>query len=243
MGWRPCTAGYDIDPVARRLKVNEDEASRVRAIFELYLEVGSIISTLKEIDRRDWRNKRSITRKGKERGGRHFDKSSLFKLLTNMAYIGKIRYKEEVHNGEHEPIVPVELWDRVQKLLKHNGKTGGVAVRNKFVHCSRSRALCVLRRSHDSESHHQSGNKRYRYYVCSSAQKRGWHTCPSSRIPAKQIEDFVVSQVKKIGYAPEILREVVEATKLKAKSICCNSKKKGSHWNATRRGGITRSSK
>ncbi len=31
--------GYDIDPVARRLKVNEDEASRVRAIFELYLEV------------------------------------------------------------------------------------------------------------------------------------------------------------------------------------------------------------
>ncbi len=26
--------GYDIDPVARRLKVNEDEASRVRSIFD-----------------------------------------------------------------------------------------------------------------------------------------------------------------------------------------------------------------
>ncbi len=39
-----------------------------------------------------------------------------------MAYIAKIRYKDEVHNGEHEPIVPMELWDRVQKLLKHNGK-------------------------------------------------------------------------------------------------------------------------
>lgn len=77
--------GYDIDPVARRLKVNEDEAYRVRSNFELYLEVGSIVSTLKEIDRRDWRKKRSITKKGKERGGRHFDKSSLFKLLTNNA--------------------------------------------------------------------------------------------------------------------------------------------------------------
>ena len=41
--------GYDIDPVARRLKVNEDEASRVRSIFELYLEVGSIVSWLKDL--------------------------------------------------------------------------------------------------------------------------------------------------------------------------------------------------
>ncbi|MFY7875821.1 MAG: hypothetical protein ACOVQM_10275, partial [Pirellula sp.] len=48
------------------------------------------------------------------------------------------------------------------------------------------------------------------------AQKRGWHTCPSKSIPAKQIEDFVVSQVKKIGYAPDILKEVVEATQMKA---------------------------
>jgi site-specific DNA recombinase len=192
--------GYDIDPVARRLKVNEDEASRVRSIFELYLEVGSIVSTLKEIDRREWRNKRSITKKGKERGGRHFDKSSLFKLLTNMAYIAKIRYKEEVHNGEHEPIVPVELWDRVQKLLKHNGKTGGVAVRNKFGALLKGLVRCVCCDCAMTPNHTtKAGNKRYRYYVCSSAQKRGWHTCPSKSIPAKQIEDFVVSQVKKIG--------------------------------------------
>ncbi len=88
-GWRPGTAGLRHRPVARRLKVNEDEALRVRAIFELYLEVGSIISTLKEIDRTRLAEQRSITRKGKERGGRHFDKSSLFKLLTNMAYIAR----------------------------------------------------------------------------------------------------------------------------------------------------------
>jgi site-specific DNA recombinase len=209
--------GYDIDPVARRLKVNEGEASRVRSIFELYLEVGSIISTLKELDRREWRNKRSITRKGKERGGRHFDKSSLFKLLTNMAYIGKIRYKDEVHSGEHEPIVSIALWDSVQKLLKHNGKTGGVAIRNKFGALLKGLVRCVCCDAAMTPNHTtKAGNKRYRYYVCSAAQKRGWHTCPSKSIPAKQIEDFVVSQVKKIGYAPHILKDVVEATKLKA---------------------------
>jgi len=210
--------GYDVDPVAKRLKINDDESTRVRAIFELYLEVGSIVSTLKEIDRREWSNKRSITRKGKERGGRHFDKSSLFKLLTNIAYIGKIRYKEEVHNGEHEPIVPIDLWDRVQKLLKHNGKTGGVAVRNKFGALLKGLVRCVCCDAAMTPNHTtKAGNKRYRYYVCSSAQKRGWHTCPSKSIPAKQIEDFVVGQVQKIGYALEILKDVVEATQMKAR--------------------------
>ncbi len=111
----------------------------------------------------------------------------------------------------------MELWDRVQKLLKHNGKTGGVAVRNKFGALLKGLVRCVCCDCAMTPNHTtKAGNKRYRYYVCSSAQKRGWHTCQSKSIPAKQIEDFVVSQVKKIGYAPEILREVVEATKLKA---------------------------
>ena len=26
---------------------------------------------------------------------------SLYKLLTNVAYVGKVRYKDEVHDGEH----------------------------------------------------------------------------------------------------------------------------------------------
>ena len=163
--------GYDVDVVAKRLKISDDESACVRAIFELFLEVGSIVSTLKEIDRREWTNKRSITRKGKERGGRHFDKSSLFKLLTNIAYIGKIRYKEEVHNGEHEPIVPIDLWDRVQKLLKHNGKTGGVVVRNKFGALLKGLVRCVCCDAAMAPNHTtKAGNKPYRYYVCRSAQ-------------------------------------------------------------------------
>jgi len=55
----------------------------------------------------------------------------------------------------------------------------------------------------------KSGNKRYRYYVCTTAQKRGWHTCSSKSIAAKQIEDFVIEQIKTIGYAPELIQDVV----------------------------------
>ena len=53
-------------------------------------------------------------------------------LLTNVTYIGKVKYKDEIHDGEHEAIIDDDLWRRVQAKLKHNGRTGGAMVRNKF---------------------------------------------------------------------------------------------------------------
>ncbi len=44
--------GYDVDPRGSKLVVNEAEAARVRAIFELYLEHQSMIATIQELDRR-----------------------------------------------------------------------------------------------------------------------------------------------------------------------------------------------
>jgi hypothetical protein len=48
-------------------------------------------------------------------------------------------------------------------------------------------------------SHTSRGCRRYRYYVCTRAQKRGWDQCPSKSIPAGQIEAFVVEQIGGIG--------------------------------------------
>jgi hypothetical protein len=45
----------------------------------------------------------------------------------------------------------------------------------------------------------KQGNKRYRYYVCSGAQKRGWKSCPSQSLPAEQIERFVVEQIRALA--------------------------------------------
>ena len=44
-------------------------------------------------------------------------------------------------------------------------------------------------------AHVSHGNKRYRYYTCSAAQKRGWHTCPSKSVPAVALERFVLAQI------------------------------------------------
>jgi site-specific DNA recombinase len=61
--------GYDVDPRTCKLIVNEEEARQVRAMFELYLEHRSLITTSRELDGRGWRNKRWTTRKGHLRHG------------------------------------------------------------------------------------------------------------------------------------------------------------------------------
>ncbi|MGE0769289.1 MAG: recombinase family protein [Hyphomicrobiaceae bacterium] len=209
--------GYDVDPRGSKLIVNEDEAVRVQGIFELYLEHQGLLPTVQELESRDWLNKRWTTRKGHERGGKPFTKTSLHKLLTNVVYIGKLRYKNEIHAGEHAAIVDADVWQRVQALLARNGRTGGAAVRNKFGALLKGILRCVNCDCAMCPTHAtKDGAKRYRYYVCSAAQKRGWHSCPSKSIPATEIERFVVDQIKCVGRDPAILNETISQARSQA---------------------------
>src|SRR5262249_28449709 len=113
--------GYDVDPWQSKLVVNPKEEVRVRAIFALYLKHQTLRLVVEELARRGWRNKRWLTRKGRRRGGQQFTKTSLYQLLTNVTYTGKLRYKDEVHPGEHAAIVEEAVWQQVQAVLRRNG--------------------------------------------------------------------------------------------------------------------------
>jgi site-specific DNA recombinase len=52
-GGRPIL-GYDVDRSGPRLVVNDEEAERVRTIFDLYLEKESLLKVVAELDRRGW---------------------------------------------------------------------------------------------------------------------------------------------------------------------------------------------
>jgi hypothetical protein len=81
---------------------------------------------------------------GKEHGGSPFSKGTLYALLTNVTYVGQLKYKDEVHAGEHEGIVRPDVWERVQTLLRRNGRAGGAAVRNKFGALLKGILFCTL---------------------------------------------------------------------------------------------------
>ncbi len=203
--------GYDVDPQTRKLVVNAAEAERVRAIYELYVQKQSLIRTAADLNERGWITKHWITRKGRPFGGRRFDKTNLHGLLTNVVYAGRIRYKDEVHKGEHPAIVSEELWQKVNEMLRSNGRTGGMHIRNKYGALLKGLLYCGPCGCAMSHSYTvKKGNVAYRYYICQTAQKRGWHACPSKSIPAQQIEQFVVEQVRRIGQNPALVAATVK---------------------------------
>lgn len=201
-----------------KLIVNEDEALQIRSIFDLYLKHESLIPAVKEIANRGWTNKRWTTKAGKSIGGRPFDKVTLYQLLTNITYLGQVRYKTEVHAGEHAGIVDRGVFQRVQAVLQRNGRSGGALVRNKYgallkgiLHCGSCN--CAMIHSYTAKA-----NRRYRYYVCLNAQKRGWHTCPTKSVPAAEIERFVVDQIRGIGRDPAVAASAIKKARLQAQS-------------------------
>ena len=53
-----------------------------------------------ELEKLGWVNNRWQARKGGELGGKPFTRNNLYKLLTNVAYAGKVKYKDEVHDDQ-----------------------------------------------------------------------------------------------------------------------------------------------
>jgi site-specific DNA recombinase len=199
-GGRPIL-GYDVDRSgpSPKLVVNATEAARVRQIFAMYLKLGSLLPVVEELAKQAWRNKSWVTKKGDQRGGREFDKSSLYDLLRNPLYVGKLKHKTERFDGEHEAIIDSETFQKVQSQLKEHSRGKGNFLRNQggallkgLIHCQ----ACGQAMVHTFTGR---GTKRYRYYTCIKAIKQGRQSCPSKSLPASMIERVVVEQLKALG--------------------------------------------
>jgi len=203
--------GYDVDRERMRLVVNEKEAERVRAIFDLYLEHSSLITVSRILSRRGWTTKSWTSRKGVPLGGGEFNKNNLHALLTNVLYTGVVKYKQERHPGEHEAIIDSATFEKVQKTLRANGSSGGMHVRNKHGALLKGLLRCAPCNAAMTHCFTVRGAKAYRYYTCCRAQKQGWDTCPSKSVPAEAMEQFVVDRIRAMGSDPELVAAAVEA--------------------------------
>jgi len=213
--------GYDVDRTgpSPRLTVNAEEASRVRMIFELYIEKGSLLPVVQELNSRGWSNKAWTAKDGTPHGGRPFDRPSLHQLLRNPIYMGRSVHKGEQFPGEHEALVTDALFAKVQRQLHANGRAGGTPQQGGAGAMLRGRLRC--RACDCAMVHVLSGRKtkRYRYYVCSKAMRIGRANCPAPSLPAPEIERVVLEQLGTALRQPELVSATFAAVRDRDRAI------------------------
>lgn len=139
--------------------------------------------------------------------GKIFDKGAIYKLLNNRVYIGQAVHKGESYPGEHRPIITQKLWDRVHAILQESPR--------KRAADSRRQTPALLKGlifGPDgiamSPTHTRKGGRLYRYYVSQDVLKGRIETKdahPIRRVPAAEIENAVIDQVRHLLRAPEIV--------------------------------------
>jgi len=200
--------GYDIDPKGGRLIINPEEAEQVRTIFDLYLELGSLLPLLREAERRGLRTKRWTTEDAKVRGGQRIAKGTMHGILTNVLYTGMVVHKGCLYPGEHERIIDQNTWDRVHEKLRRNKDDNGASLKNKFGALLKGLLFCVPCGTPMIHTYTMRNSKRYRYYVCYNAQQKGWKNCETKSVPAQAIESAVLDSIRRLGTDPKLAEAV-----------------------------------
>lgn len=201
--------GYDIALKGGGLVVNTEEAEQVRAIFQFYLELGSLIPVVEELGRRGLHMKRWTTRRGRTRGGARFNKTTLHNLLTNETYTGRIRFEGKLLNGEQQRIIDDDTFNRVQEHLHRNGRQRGRSVRNKGRGLLKGLVRCGSCGAGMVHTYSRKKDTLYRYYVCMTAHQRGWNACVTKSVSASSLEGAVVENLRRFAQQPAMLSGVL----------------------------------
>lgn len=214
--------GYDVDPVTRRLVINEFEAETVRIIYHMY-SLGQGYSAI--VDRLHAENR-------KTKRGQDFIKSSLHSILANPKYAGNYIYNRTAAKspsgtrnshllkdaseiitieGGCPQIVSTELFQKVQQRLRGNQHYGG---RNKAKHnyLLSGKVFCSVcgKRMSGFFRHCGGGKNDYGTYRCTSRR----YNCSNKEINQRYLEDYVLTELERLIFSPQamaILKKNIEA--------------------------------
>ena len=163
-------------------------AENVRIIFETYLEIKNVLKLSSNLQ-----EKGILTRTGKK-----MSKSTLYQILSNKVYLGKIIHKNKEYEGQHEAIISKELFDKVQSLLELN------AVNRKCLINAKTGTLLAGLLYDDkgnrmSPSYSSGKNKQYRYYISQAIKDpANYERGAVTKIAAGEIEEFVQEDLIKL---------------------------------------------
>lgn len=193
--------GYIGDPRTKRMIVLEEEARHIKEAFLLYNTGKWSVQRIAD----------HLQKKGlRTRRGGIIYKGTLHRTLLNPIYCGMFRWKEQLYNGTHEPIISKRIFDEVQrkmfpeKFLKREDKRK-FAFRGLMV-CGE----CGLKITAEIKKGHT-------YYRCTKSF--GTKKCSQQYIREEDLIERIGEEMKKVRFDDEVLDLIVDASKEKYRHL------------------------
>tara|TARA_Y100000114_G_scaffold141679_1_gene147620 strand:- start:2693 stop:4426 length:1734 start_codon:yes stop_codon:yes gene_type:complete len=181
----------------RTVEIDAERAPLVRWVFEQYATGDhTVVGLLTEATARGL-----TTVPTPKRPSGPVGRSTFFSMLRNPYYIGIVRYKGAEQSGTHEPLVDVETWQQVHRLL--DSRKIAAERRRTHDHYLKGSLFCGQcgsRMQLDYPANKQG--VRYAYYVCSGrASKR--KNCTRRAVPVGIAEQLVADCYRDISITEE----------------------------------------
>lgn len=215
-GGRP-PLGYKIDPVTKRVEVNEKEAKAVKLIFDMVDSGEKYPAVASALNQRGY----------KTRLGRPFSSASIHEILKNPKYIGiciynkrvaqsaansSRKFKDEsewiIKNDVYPPIVSRQVFDNVQRLLAERNVSGQAHPKEVYLLSGKIKcgvcgsAYCGERKTNSKGVHSFS-------YFCNSRNKHLENKCKNPSINRAVIDQFVLQKLAETVFDNSIISRLV----------------------------------
>lgn len=190
--WTGGIVPYGYRSVDSKLVVDPENAPKVLYAFQQYADNRSYLETARKLNERF----------GYHHGSRRWNVMHV-KTLLNMAWpAGRVRDGKtgEIFVGQHEAIVPFELWLSVQQEIASRRKTLQTA------RCESSAPLkglikcgycgCAMVPTHAGKK--RPGHSNFHYYRCDNTHKHVTEDCPLKNISGAAIEEPIFNLVERL---------------------------------------------
>ncbi len=200
----------------KRLIPCQKESKIVQKIFAKYLEIASIAKTARWANEQGYRTKHKVFKSGREVKPMKFARADIQRMLSNILYIGKIRFDEMEFDGQHDGIIDETVFVEVQKLLsakrekpRRGDQTQKVTLLLGLVKCD----FCgsAYTSSFVNKKMKDGTKRRYYYYKCGKKTKRNAEACQGADLRAELVDKFVVDYFFELANDPKKLKTVLNA--------------------------------
>jgi site-specific DNA recombinase len=187
--------GYRVEN--RKLIVHPEDAKTVRWLFERYLQIKSVRALVDEAASHGHAGRTTVRKDGSSVTTRPFGRGNLYHLLSNPIYVGSIRHKDMIYDGEHPPIIVRQTFDDVQRLLKVQTPD-----RKSSSNQADSHLLTGILYDNTGEKlrsvHANKKGVRYRYYVSRQLVEGRKKDAAGWRLPANEVDSVFEHQLIQI---------------------------------------------